>query len=177
MLNQIAEIVAFLIIAWVLWKYLLPLIKNMITGRQDVVQKQVDDSAEAERLNAEAKQRYDAAVDEAKQEAARLRDDARADATRIKEELIEQAKAEVERMKQRAQDQLVAERDQLVRGLRGQVGGQSMDLAERLVREKLSDESSRSASVDAFLAQLGDLTQRGAGAGAKAESTTSGGGA
>ncbi len=177
MLNQIAEIVAFLIIVWVLWKYLLPLIKNMISGRQEVVQKQVDDSAEAERLNAEAKQRYDAAVDEAKQEAARLRDDARADATRIKEELIEQAKAEVERMKQRGEDQLVAERDQLVRGLRSQVGGQSMDLAERLVLEKLSDESSRSASVDSFLAQLGDLTQRGAKADSTTSSTTSGGGA
>jgi len=177
MLNQIAEIVAFLIIAWVLWKYLLPLAKNMITNRQDTVQKQVDDSAEAERLNAEAKQRYDEAVNDAKQEAARLRDDARADATRIKEELIEQAKAEVERMKQRGQDQLVAERDQLVRGLRSQVGGQSMELAERLVREKLSDETSRSASVDSFLAQLGDLTQRGAGAGSKTGATTSGGGA
>jgi ATP synthase F0 subunit b len=177
MLNQIAEIVAFLIIAWVLWKYLLPLIKNMITGRQEVVQKQVDDSAEAERLNAEAKQRYDAAVDEAKQEAARLRDDARADATRIKEELIEQAKAEVERMKQRGQDQLVAERDQLVRGLRSQVGGQSMELAERLVREKLSDEKSKSASVDSFLAQLDDLTQRVSRAGSKSGSSTRGGGA
>jgi ATP synthase F0 subunit b len=175
MLNQIAEIVSFVIIAWVLWKYLFPLIKNMIAGRQDVVQKQVDDSAEAERLNAEAKQRYDAAVDEAKQEAARLRDDARADATRIKEELVEQAKAEVERMKQRGQDQLVAERDQLVRGLRSQVGGHSMELAERLVREKLADETSRSASVDSFLAQLGDLTQRGAAS--KAGSGTSGGGA
>ena len=177
MLNQIAEIVAFLIIAWVLWKYLLPLLKNMITNRQDVVQKQVDDSAEAERLNAEAKQRYDEAVNDAKQEAARLRDDARADATRIKEELIEQAKAEVERMKQRGQDQLVAERDQLVRGLRSQVGGQSMELAERLVREKLSDESSRSASVDSFLEQLGDLTQRGTRIDSGTGATTSGGGA
>jgi len=64
-----------------------------------------------------------------------------------------------------------------VRGLRSQVGGQSMELAERLVREELSDESSRSASVDSFLAQLGDLTQRGASAGSRAESTTSGGGA
>ena len=81
------------------------------------------------------------------QEAARLRDDARADATRIKEELIEQAKAEVERMKQRGQDQLVAERDQLVRGLRSQVGGQSMELAERLVREKLSMRPAGSAFV------------------------------
>lgn len=177
MLNQIAEIVSFVIIVWVLWKYLLPLIKNMVTNRQDVVQKQVDDSAEAERLNAEAKQRYDEAVNDAKQEAARLRDDARADATRIKEELVEQAKAEVERMKQRGRDQLVAERDQLVRGLRSQVGGQSMELAERLVREKLSDEASRSASVDSFLAQLGDLTQRGAKADASTGSGTSGGGA
>ncbi|MGI5125484.1 F0F1 ATP synthase subunit B [Pseudonocardia sp. CA-107938] len=175
MLNQIAEIVAFVIIAWALWKYVRPMLAKMVADRQDVVQKQVEDSEEAERLNAEAQRRYDAAVDEAKQEAARLRDDARADATRIKEELIEQAKAEVERMKQRGADQLVAERDQLVRALRGQIGGQSMELAERLVREELAADSRKSASVDAFLAQLGDLTQRGS----KAESSasTTGGGA
>lgn len=171
MLGQIAEIISFVVIVWVLYRYAWPTLVTMITDRQDVVQKQVDDSAEAQRLNAEAKQRYDAAVDDAKQEAARLRDDARADATRIKEELVEQAEAEVERMQQRGRDQLVAERDQLVRGLRSQVGGQSMELAERLVRDKLSDETSRSASVDSFLAQLGDLTQRGVRTGA------SGGGA
>ncbi|MDN5857804.1 MAG: F0F1 ATP synthase subunit B [Pseudonocardia sp.] len=171
MLGQIAEIISFVVIVWVLYRYAWPTLVTMITDRQDVVQKQVDDSAEAQRLNAEAKQRYDAAVDDAKQEAARLRDDARADATRIKEELVQQAEAEVERMQQRGRDQLVAERDQLVRGLRSQVGGQSMELAERLVRDKLSDETSRSASVDSFLAQLGDLTQRGVRTGA------SGGGA
>lgn len=166
LLEQLAEIVSFLIIVFVLYRYVWPLLVKMVGDRQDTVQKQVDDSAEAQRLNAEAKQRYDTAVDEAKQDAARLRDDARADATRIKEELVEQAKAEVERMKQRGRDQLVAERDQMVRGLRGEVGGQSMELAERLVRERLADETTRSASVDSFLAKLGDLTQRGAKTGA-----------
>lgn len=166
MTELIIELIGFVVILYVLYRYVYPPITKMIKDRQEAVQQQVDDAAEAEHLHTEAQQRYDTAVDEARNDAARLRDDARADATRIKEELVEQAKTEVARMKQRGQDQLVAERDQVVRGLRGEVGGQSMELAERLVREKLSDDTSRAASVDGFLAQLGDLTERRSKAGA-----------
>ena len=173
-MELVVELIGFVVIIFVLYRYVWPMISKMVKDRQETVQRQVDDSAEAERLNAEAKQRYESALADAKAEAARLRDDARADATRIKEELVEQAKAEVERMKQRGQDQLAAERDQVVRGLRGELGGQSMQLAERLVHDALSDDTSKSASVDGFLAALGDLPVRGAGV---AAGSTTGGGA
>ncbi len=157
---------------------MLPLIKNMVTNRQDVVQKQVDDSAEAERLNAEA------------QAALRRRPWTRpsrrppASVTTpapmppaSRKSCVEQAKAEVERMKQRGRTSSSPSATSWCAGCAAEVGGQSMELAERLVREKLSDEASRSASVDSFLAQLGDLTQRGAKADASTGSGTSGGGA
>lgn len=156
----ISEIFAFLVILYVLYRFVVPPVRTMIKNRQEHVQQQVDDAEEAERLLAEAEQRYEKAVSEARDEAARMRDDARADSTRIREELTEAAKREMERLRQRGQDQLVAQRDQAVRGLRGEVGGQSMDLAERLVVERLSDDTQRSGSVDSFLAELDGLSPR-----------------
>ena len=157
-MEFVAELVAFLIILFVLWKYVLPLITKMVSDRQTTVQRQVDEAEKATReLNA-ANAKLDASVEQARQEAARIRDDARADATSIKEELVEQAREEVERIKQRGQEQLVAQRDQVVRGLRSQVGGTSMQLAERVVHEQLSDDDARSATIDGFLSEIDDLT-------------------
>ena len=112
---------------------------------------------EATRKLEEAHGRFDNAVQQAEAEAARIRDDARADATRIREELKAQAEAEVERMLQRGQDQLAAQRDQVVRGLRSELGGASMELAERIVRKELADDGARSATVDSFLSEIENL--------------------
>jgi ATP synthase F0 subunit b len=156
-MEFIAELVAFVIILFVLWRYVLPLIKNMVTKRQDEIQRQVEEADEARRKLEDAQGRFDNAVQQAEAEAARIRDDARADATRIREELTAQAEAEVERMLQRGQDQLAAERDQVVRGLRSEVGGASMELAERTVRKELEGDGARSASVDSFLSEIENL--------------------
>jgi ATP synthase F0 subunit b len=156
-MEFIAELVAFVIILFVLWRYVLPLIKNMVTKRQDEIQRQVDEANEATRKLEDAHGRFDNAVQQAESEAARIRDDARADATRIREELTAQAEADVERMLQRGQDQLAAQRDQVVRGLRSDLAGASLELAERTVRKELEDDSARSASVDSFLSEIENL--------------------
>ena len=157
-MEFIAELVAFVIILFVLWRYVLPLIKDMVRKRQDEVQRQVEEADEARRKLEDAQGRFDNAVQQAEAEAARILDDARADATRIREELVAQAEAEVERMLQRGQDQLAAQRDQVVRGLRSELGGASLELAERTVRKELSDDSARSASVDSFLSEIENLS-------------------
>jgi len=156
-MEFIAELVAFVIILFVLWRYVLPLIKDMVRKRQDEIQRQVDEADEARRKLEDAHGRFDNAVQQAESEAARIRDDARADATRIREELTAQAEADVERMLQRGQDQLAAERDQVVRGLRSDLAGASLELAERTVRKELEDDSARSASVDSFLSEIENL--------------------
>jgi F-type H+-transporting ATPase subunit b len=156
-MEFIAELVGFVIILFVLWKYVLPLIVNMVKNRQEQVQRQVDEAEEATRKLQAAQGRFDNAVQQAEVEAARIRDDARADATRIREELKAQAEAEVDRMLQRGRDQLAAQRDQAVRGLRSEVGGASMELAERVVRQSLTDEDARTASVDSFLSEIESL--------------------
>jgi F-type H+-transporting ATPase subunit b len=153
----VAEWVAFALMIFVLWRYVLPLVTRMVNNRQEEVQRQVAEAQEATRKLEDAQGRFDNAVQQAEAEAARIRDDARADATSIRDELTAQAEAEVERMLQRGQDQLVAQRDQVVRGLRSELGGASMELAERTVRKELSDDDARSASVDSFLSEIENL--------------------
>jgi ATP synthase F0 subunit b len=153
----IAELVGFAVMIFVLWRYVLPPVARMVEKRQDEVQRQVEEADEARRKLEDAHGRFDNAVQQAEVEAARIRDDARADATRIREELTAQAEAEVERMLQRGQDQLAAQRDQVVRGLRSELGGASLELAERTVHKELADDSARSATVDSFLSEIENL--------------------
>jgi len=162
MAELIAELVAFVIMLIVLWRFVLPVITRLVQNRQDAVQRQVEDAETATRELNEAHTRLGDSVERARQEGARIRDDARADATSIREELTAQAEEEVARMKQRGEEQLAAERDQVVRALRADLGGTSIQLAERMVNESLADDAARRASVDAALAEIENLPVRGA---------------
>lgn len=161
MATYIAEFVGFLVMLYVLYRYVWPMLKKMLDERQDLIQRQVDEAEQAEKDLAEARRKHDSAVAEAEQEASRIRDDARADATRIREELQEQADADVERIKVRGQEQLAAQRDQSIRGLRTEIGGLSMQLAQRMIAETMQGSGQKEASVDGFLDELDGLGGRG----------------
>lgn len=156
----LAEVFAFIVVFFALYRYVWPLIKNMARERQDAVQQHVDDAEDANRRLQEAQQRFDAAVAEARDEAARIRDDARADAHRLRQELKEQADREVERIRQRGEEQLTAQRDQTVRRLRAEIGALALEQAERRITETLADEGARSATVDGFLDHLDRMPDR-----------------
>lgn len=158
----IAELVAFLLVVLVLARYVWPLVRTMARERQDAVQQHVDDAQDAARRLDEAQQRFDVAVAEAREEAARIRDDARADAHKLRQELKEQADREVERIRQRGEEQLLAQRDQTVRRLRAEIGALSLEQAQRVVVESLSAESARRATVDTFLDDLEHMPSRSA---------------
>jgi F-type H+-transporting ATPase subunit b len=159
----IAELIAFLVILFVLWKYVVPPLSKSLQQRQDMVRKQVEDAEDAARRLKAAEERYNEALTEARTEAAKIRDNARADGERIREELREQANGEVERIRQRGEEQLASQRDQVVRQLRGELGGLAVQLAEQLVGHELSDDEGKRSTVDRFLAQLDELPAKQSG--------------
>ena len=174
MTTVIVELLAFVVVVYVLYRFVRPLIRQMVVDRQEQIQQQVDASVEAAQRLQEAQRRFEQAEAEARKEVAKIRDDARADATSISQELREQAEREVERVRQRGQEQLVAQRDQMVRGLRAELGAQSMQLAELMVTDQLADDRNKSATVDTFLADLGEMSAR-SGSATDTSQATSGG--
>lgn len=150
----IAEIVGFLVVLFVLYRYVLPPLRRMTEKREQEIAQQVEDSRKArERLEA-AETAYREAVENAQNDAARIRDDARADAQRIADEMRQKAEEEVERLRRRGEEQLENARSQVVRELRSELGGHSTELASRLVRQELQSDQAKKESVDSFLEEL-----------------------
>ena len=150
----IAELVAFLLILGIIGRYILPPVQKVIRERQAMIAKQVEDSEEAKRKLAEAEKAFQSALKEAREEAAEIREHARAEAQRTVEELRAQAQEESARIVARGEEQLISQRGAVVRELRAEIGSLAVELSEKIVEQRLADDTQVSATVDAFIAGL-----------------------
>jgi F-type H+-transporting ATPase subunit b len=150
----IAELIAFLLILAVIWRYIVPPVKRAMDERQAMIRRQAEDAEEAKRQLADAERRYQQALTEARTEAAQIRENARAEAQRTIEDLRHQAQEESARIIARGEEQLASQRSAIVRELRAEIGTLAVELAEKIVDQRLADDEQVSATVDAFLAGL-----------------------
>jgi F-type H+-transporting ATPase subunit b len=150
----IAEFIAFILILGIIARYILPFVQKAMRERQEMIRKQVEDSEEAKTKLAEAEKAYQNALTEARTEAAQIRENARAEAQRTVEELRAQALEEQARIVARGEEQLASQRSAIVRELRAEIGTLAVELSEKIVSQRLADDSEVSATVDAFLAGL-----------------------
>ena len=157
MSTFIGQLVGFAVIAFLVWRYVVPPVRRLMADRQDAVRKQLEDSAAAEKRLLEAKQAHEKALQEAEAEAKRVIEEARADAKSIAEQLRVQADAEVERVKIQGQQHIQLLRAQFVRQLRQDLGSEAVRRAGDLVRDHVSDSDAQAATVDRFLDGLDEM--------------------
>ncbi|MGN6609889.1 MAG: F0F1 ATP synthase subunit B [Jatrophihabitans sp.] len=150
----IVEFIAFLIILAIIGKYVVPRLTKVLGERQAMIDQQVKDAQEAKHQLAQAQESYQNALTEARTEAAQIRENARAEAQRTIEELRTSAQEEAARIVARGDEQLAQQRSAVVRELRAEIGTLAVELAEKIVSQRLADDTSVSATVDAFLAGL-----------------------
>lgn len=150
----IVEFIAFLIILGIVWKYIMPYIQKPLAERQEIIRQQMADADATKAKLAEAEEAYKNALTEARVEAAQIRENARAEAQRTVEELRAAAHEESSRIIARGEEQLARQRASIVQELRAEIGTLAVDLAERIVDQKLADDRQVSATIDAFIAGL-----------------------
>ena len=148
------ELFAFLLILFILGKYIVPPINRAMTARQDAIRKQFADLDQAKADAHSAEEEFRAQIADARHEAARIREDAREQGAAIIAEMREQAQAEATRIVEHAHTQIDADRQQAVTSLRAEVGSLATDLAGRIVGEALEDQARQSRVVERFLADL-----------------------
>jgi F-type H+-transporting ATPase subunit b len=146
--------IAFLIVFVVLWRILMPRITKVLQERTDAIEGGIERAARAEAEAQRLADQYRAQLEEARHDAARVREDSREEGARIIAELREQAQAEAARITQAAQVQIAADRQQAFASLRAEVGTLAVELASKIVGESLADEARQSRVVDRFLAEL-----------------------
>lgn len=152
-----AELVAFLLMLFVFWKFVVPPLSESLRERQEMVRKLVENSEEANRRLTAAQRRYEQVLAEARIEAARIREAARQHGQRIREELRAQALEEVARIQERGEMQLAAQRERVVRELRHEMGDLALQLAEKLIGYELAVDEHKRVLVERFLADLDQL--------------------
>ena len=154
MLTFIGQLIGFAVIVYLVWRFVVPPVRRLMTNRQETVRKQLEDSAGAERRLEESKQAHEKAVREAEEEAKSIVAEAWADAKSIAEQLRAQADAEVERVKVQGQQHIQLLRAQFIRQLRQDLGVAAVQRAGELVRDHVSEPDAQSETVDRFLDEL-----------------------
>lgn len=151
--------VVFAVLLAFFWFKVLPSFKGMLDERTDAIEGRL---AEAERATAEAAERtnsIEAEQEKLRVEASSIREQARSEGAAILSEMKDQARQESERIAELTKTQIEAERQAAIESLRQEVGVIAIDLASKIVGEKLNEDKVANQVVEQFLSDLDTKTK------------------
>ena len=157
MSTFIGQLVGFAVIVWIITKFVVPPVRKLMNSQREAVRTQLEESAKATQRLAAADQYHAKRLEEGRNEARHIVDEARTDSVRIAEQLHVQAGVEAERIKVQGGQQVSLLRSQMIRQLRGDLGGDSVRRAAELVKAHVADPQNQSATVDRFLDELDSM--------------------
>jgi F-type H+-transporting ATPase subunit delta len=154
MSTFIGQLIGFAVIAFIIWRYVVPPVKTLMQKQQEAVRTALAESAAAAKKLAEADAEHAKALENAKTESTKVTDEAKHDSERIAAQLAEQAGVDAERIKAQGAQQVQLMRQQLIRQLRQGLGDEAVQKAADLVRGHVADPAAQAATVDRFLDEL-----------------------
>ena len=145
---------AFLVVAFMLWKYAVPAMKKGMQARSDRIQRELDNAAKA-KADADA-QAADirARLGDIDAERARMLADADQTATRVLSEGRSRLEAEVVDLQAKTDADLAMAGSRFAGEVQGQVGQLAAGAAEKLVAEQL-DDATVQRLIEEFIANIG----------------------
>jgi F-type H+-transporting ATPase subunit b len=153
LLKLAFQIVNFLLVLYLLNRFLFRRVLALIDERQARIAKGLEQAEAAARDRELARAQREAALDEARSEAQAMI----ARATKIAEdsrvEIVAAARAEAEKVTARARDEINAEKEKALSELRAHVADLALDAAGKLVRAEMSSPIQRRL-VEEFLAEV-----------------------
>lgn len=151
----IAQVVAFLVLLWVLGRYVVPPISKAMNERQETIRRQFEDAEAAkERLEA-AEKEYQEALAETRRESTRLREEAQHERAQILEEARTEATRRAEEILEANRERLATERQQILLSLRNEIGDLAVTLSEKIVHDSLRDDERQRKLVEDFIDGVG----------------------
>jgi len=157
--SIIIQAVGFLILLFILKKYLFGKISAMLNERSEGVKNEYtkieNDKVEAERLRIE----YQRKLSDAETEAVKRIQEAVNEGSRVSEEIIKRAKEEIELMKVKAKEGIDQERKKALADIRNQVVTLSILASSRIIRQSISSQTAEKL-VDDFIEEIGELSVR-----------------
>ena len=151
--ELIVGLVAFLILFFFTWKWILPRFRQLLDERREQIQGELERAETTRREAEKLQEEYRAQLAGAREEANKVIEEARATAEQLRRDLQAKAEEEAQATVARAQDEIRSERDRAFQELRAQVGSIAVELAERVVGESL-DEQAHQRLIDEFIDEV-----------------------
>ncbi|MFQ5554451.1 MAG: F0F1 ATP synthase subunit B [Acidimicrobiia bacterium] len=152
--ELIAGVLAFLIIGFVVWKWVFPQITKTLEARQEAIKAELE-SAEAAKLEAEKlRDDYLSQISGARDEANRIVEEARQAGESVRSDVLARAEQEAAGIKERTRADVAGERERMASAIQREVATLSLDVAEKVIGQALDRDSQR-ALVDRYIDDLG----------------------
>lgn len=144
-------LLAFLVVLFVLAKYGFPAIINMSEKRKEYIDSSLRKAYEATERLANIQKEGDAILHEAREKQANILKEAADTRDMIVEKAHEKAKDESSRLITEARTEIDVEKQNAMHDIRSQVAELSVQIAEKVMREKLSSKDSQMALINKLL--------------------------
>ena len=141
-------VVIFGVVFFLLAKFGFPIITGMVEKRNDHIAGSLKAAEEAQQRLESISEEQDALIEKARLEQNRILKDAAETRDSIVSQAKAQAQEEAGKILEHARLEIAAERESAIRDIRSQVAAISVEVAEKIVRERLSDISEQSALLD-----------------------------
>ena len=146
--------ISFGIVLLILARYGFPVILKAVEKRKNYIEASLVAAREAQEELGKVVQTGERMLAEARRDQHAILKET----TRLKEQLIEEARAaaaaESEKMLASARKKIEAEKEEALRTIRREVSTLSVELAERILREKLGDEQEQMNMIDRLLDEV-----------------------
>lgn len=147
-------LLAFLVVFVVLAIYGFPAIINMVEKRKQYIDESLSKAHEASERLENIRQEGEAMLQEAREQQAKIMQEAADTRDAIVEKAQEKAREAGARLLAEARQQIESEKQNAIRDIRAQVAVLSVQIAEKVLREKLSDDSQQMQLIDKLLDEV-----------------------
>jgi len=151
--ELITAALAFFILFFFFWKWVLPRVNKLLEERRQQIQGQLESAEETRKQAEQELADYRSQLANARDEGNRIIEEARVTAEQLRRDIQANAEQEAQNTVARAQDEIRAERDRVFNELRAQVADIAVTLAGRVVGAEL-DTKSHQRLIDEYIEQV-----------------------
>jgi F-type H+-transporting ATPase subunit b len=150
----VAQIIAFLLLIWVMKKYLFGPVGDVLEARQKEVQGTIDQIAADRRAMERMKAEYEQRIAGVEAEAREHIQAAIKEAQSLKDEIVNSARGEAERIVTRGREEINRDKNKALAELRAEVADLAIAVASRVIGQALDERVHRELIHD-FVNQVG----------------------
>ena len=153
--NTVIALIAIGILYFLLNKYAFGPLLSVMEKRRELVQQQLSEAAQTREQATAFVEEQKAALQQARKEAYDIIEQSKQTSSKQAAQMLDQAKDEATRLKEEAVRDIQNEKNRAVEQLRSEVGAVSVKIASKLIEKQVSEEGVQGELVDKYLKEVG----------------------